>query len=83
MKELSFPQTAPTDNAFFQPDWAGAYWGHWAGDRTVAGLVCRLRMWYCWSAVSGCGAPLQRQEMKKGPVRALPVAASIPKSASF
>ena len=31
VKELSFPQTAPTDDAFFQPDWAGACWGRWAG----------------------------------------------------
>ena len=48
------------DDAFFQPDWAEACWGRWAGpglmwtgrkaldrragDRTAAGLVCRLWM---------------------------------------
>ena len=34
------------DDAFFQPDWAGAYWGRWVGDRTAAGLVLRLWMWH-------------------------------------
>ena len=24
-----------SDDAFFQPDWAGACWGRWAGDRTT------------------------------------------------
>ena len=57
--------------------------GHWAGDRTAAGLICRLRMWHCWFAVSGCGPPLQRQERKIGPTGALPVAAPMPKSVSF
>ena len=60
VKELLFPQTAPIDDVFFQPDWAGVCWGRWAGpglmwtgrksldrragDRTAAGLVCRLWM---------------------------------------
>ena len=26
VKELSFPQTAPTDDAFFNRNWAGACW---------------------------------------------------------
>ena len=34
------------DDVFFQPDWAGALWGHWAGDRAAVGLVYRLRMWH-------------------------------------
>ena len=47
---------------FFQPDWAGAYWGRRSGDRTAAGLVCRL--WIVgpeigprlgWFAGSRCG----------------------------
>ena len=46
---------------FFQPDWTGPCWGHWAGTRAVVGLVCRL--WIVgpdiglllgWSAGSGC-----------------------------
>ena len=35
VKELSFPQTVQTDDAFFQPDWVGACWGRWAGTRAV------------------------------------------------
>ena len=35
VKELSFPQTAPTDDAFFNRNWAGACWGRWAGTGTV------------------------------------------------
>ena len=26
------------DDAFFQPDWAGAYWDRWAGTRAVVDL---------------------------------------------
>ena len=42
VKELSFLQTTPTDDAFFQPDWAGACWGRWADTRADARLVCKL-----------------------------------------
>ena len=31
VKELSFPQTAPIDDAFFNRYWAGACWGRWVG----------------------------------------------------
>ena len=77
--ELSFPQTTPTDDDFFQPNWVGAYWGRRAGDRTAAGLVCRLWMWHRWSVGSGCGAPLQRQKRRRVG-GASPVAAPMPKS---
>ena len=30
IKELSFPQTAPTDDAFFNRNWGGACGGRWA-----------------------------------------------------
>ena len=50
------------DDAFFQPDLAGAYLGRWAGDCAAAGLVCRLRIWHRWFTVSRCGISLQRQE---------------------
>ena len=82
VKELSFPKTTPTDDAFFQPDWAGAYWGSRAGDCAAAGLVCRLRIWHRWFAVSECGTSLQRQERERAD-GASPVAAPMPKSVSF
>ena len=42
IKELSFPQTAPTDDAFFNRNWAGARGGRWAGPGLLAGWGCRL-----------------------------------------
>ena len=39
MKELSFPQTAPTDDDFFNRNWAGACGGHWAGLGLLASWV--------------------------------------------
>ena len=42
IKELSFPQTAPTDDAFFNRIWAGASGGRWAGPGLWAGRGCRL-----------------------------------------
>ena len=55
VKELSFPQTAPTDDAFFQPDWAGACWGRWAGSGLLLG----------WSAGCVCGSSLHKRTRKK------------------
>ena len=42
VKELSFPQTAPTDDAFFNRNWAGACWNRWVGllDLSI-GLLCK------------------------------------------
>ena len=37
IKELSFPQTAPTDDAFFNRNWAGACGDRWAGPGLLAG----------------------------------------------
>ena len=37
IKELSFPQTALTDDAFFNRNWAGARGGGWAGPELLAG----------------------------------------------
>ena len=42
IKELSFPQTAPTDDAFFNWNWAGARRGRWAGPGLSVGWGCRL-----------------------------------------
>ena len=37
IKELSFSQTAPTDDAFFNRNWAGACRGHRTGPGLLAG----------------------------------------------
>ena len=42
-----------------------------------------LRMWHGWFTISKQGSPLQRQEKKKGPAAASPVAAPMPKSVPF
>ena len=42
VKELSFPQTAPTDDTFFNRNWAGACWNHWAGPLALdVGILCK------------------------------------------
>ena len=43
------------DDAFFQPDWAGACWGRWAGPGLMLGL----------SAGSGCGSSLQKEQERR------------------
>ena len=72
LKELSFPQTAQTDDVFFQSDWAGACGGRWAGPRLLLG----------WSTGTGV-ALLCKNKKEEGPVGASPVAAPMPKSVSF
>ena len=71
------------DDAFFQPDWAGACW-------IVVGSEIGLLLG--WSAGFGCGANdlqslnmalLCKDKKKKGPAGASPVAAPIPESVSF
>ena len=62
----------PTDDAFFQPDWAGACWGRWAGPGLLLG----------WSAGTGV-AHLCKNKKEEGPAGASPVAALMPKSVSF
>ena len=37
IKELSFPQTASTDDAFFNRNLAGAWRGHWARPGLLVG----------------------------------------------
>ena len=44
VKELSFPQMAPTDDAFFNRNWAGACWNRWVGTETAVGPVRWLLM---------------------------------------
>ena len=42
VKELSFPQTAPTDDAFFNRNWAGTCWNRWAGPLALEfRLLCK------------------------------------------
>ena len=42
VKELSFPQTVPTDDAFFNRNWARACWNRWAGPLDLGvGLLCK------------------------------------------
>ena len=50
MKELSFPQTAPTDDAFFNRNWAGVCRGRWAGPGLLAGWDVGF-----WIAGAGVG----------------------------
>ena len=65
IKEPSFPHTMPTDDAFFNRDWAGACRGRWAGPRLLAGWAAgswivwaEVRSSQCWSAGSGRGTHL-------------------------
>ena len=66
---------------FFQPDWAGACWGRWAGPGLLLG----------WSAGSGCGTASQqaldvtllcKDKKEEESAGASPVAAPMPKSVS-
>ena len=42
VKELSFPQTAPTNDAFFNWNWAGACWNRWVGLLALdLGVLCK------------------------------------------
>ena len=42
VKELSFPQTVPTDGAFFNRNWAGASWNCWVGLLSLdVGFLCK------------------------------------------
>ena len=72
IKELSFPQTAPTNDAFFYRDWAGACRGRWAGPRLMLdrstgcassglGYDCCCADWQ----VSECGKPLQKEPERR------------------
>ena len=53
MKELSFPQTAPTNDAFFNRNWAGKCGGHWVGPGLLTGWA--VGCWIVWVEVG----PLQ------------------------
>ena len=72
VKELSFPQTAPTNDAFFNRNWAGACWGHWAGLGLPLGRLLALYV------TLPC-----KNKRQRGSTGASPVAALMPKSVSF
>ena len=69
LKELSFPQTAPTDDAFLNWNWAGACRDRWAGTGTAAGPIRWLRM-RCFPA---------KTNNKRGIGRGSPVVTPMPK----
>ena len=61
----------PTDDAFFNRDWAGACRGRWAGPGLLAGwfagpwiVWAEVGLLQRWSAGSGRGTPLQKQERR-------------------
>ena len=90
IEELSFPQTAPTDDVFFNRNWAGVCLGSLGWTRIDAGQVHRL-------CVDGPGydccrvdrralkvdLPCKKNQQEGGSARASPVAAPMPKSVSF
>ena len=65
-----------SDDAFFQLDWAEACWGRWAGPELMMG----------WSAGSGCGSSLQKEQERRRVDRGFARSRSespMPKSVSF
>ena len=87
IKELLFPQTAPIDDAFFQPELGWSVFGllgrSWAGLQAV-----RRRVWGRTTAATDRQAldvalPYKKNQKEEGLARASPVAAPMPKSASF
>ena len=86
IKELSFPQTAPTDDVFFNRNWAGR-----DGPGLLVGWGCRLldcRGWGRTAATADRPAldvvlPCKKNRQEEGSARASPVAAPMPKSVSF
>ena len=49
IKELSFPHMAPTDDTFFNRNWAGACGGRWAGPGLLAGWA--VGCWTVWAVI--------------------------------
>ena len=79
------------DDAFFQPDWAGACWGRWArpglmlAGWSTGSWIVELGMGPLlrWSTGSGCGELLQKNQKEEGLAGASPVAAPMPKLVSL
>ena len=70
VKEMSFPQTAPTDDAFFNR----------TGLERIGVVVPEIGLLLGWSTSSGCGTPLQKNKKEGGSAGASLVAAPMPKS---
>ena len=91
IKELSVPKTAPTDDAFFNRNWAGARRGRWAGPGLSVSWGCRLLYPRGWGRTVATMLDCRfwvwhfsaKQQGKRGSARASPVAAPMPKSVSF
>ena len=89
VKELSFPKTAPTDDAFFQPDWLERVRVVgpdldccWAGLQAPGSSGLKLDC--CSVGLQAMGVALLCKNNKEGgSARASPVAAPMPESVSF
>ena len=58
MKELSFPQTAPTDDALFQPELGWSVWGSLGWTKITDGLNWRIPDRLGWDRIAAmltCG----------------------------
>ena len=74
MKELSFPQTAPTDDAFFQPELGWSVWGLLDWTKIADGLNWRMRDYLGWGRIAAMlvyrlwmrHSPARRTRRKKG-----------------
>ena len=89
VKELSFPQTAPTDDAFFQPELGWREFGLLGRSWADTGLQVVRRL--AWGRTANAAdrqaldvaLPCKKNQKEEGPARALPVAAPMPKLVSF
>ena len=71
VKELSFPQTVSTDDAFFNRNWDRACRGRWAGPGLMLG----------WAGLQALNvALLCKNKKERGSARSSPVTAPMPKS---
>ena len=74
MKELSFPQTAPTDDAFFQPELGWSVCGSLDWTKTADGLNWRMPDLLGWGRIAAMlvyrlwmrHSPARRNRRKKG-----------------
>ena len=85
----SLTKPITSDDAFFNRNWAGACWGHWARprlmlDRSISCASSGLGYDCCYADRQVLNvACLCKNKKEGGSARALPVAAPMPKSVSF
>ena len=85
VQELSFPQTAPTDDAFFNRNWAGTCGGRldcWRAGLQAPGSSGLRQDHYNAELQALNVVFLCKNEKEGGSARASPVAAPMPKSDS-